>query len=47
VQQQLEVPGTCDRMIGSSPRMQRVYQLVHRVTNLNASVLVTGESGTG
>jgi DNA-binding NtrC family response regulator len=27
--------------------MQRVYQLVHRVTNLNASVLVTGESGTG
>src|ERR1017187_7217107 len=47
VQQQLEVPGTCDRMIGSSPRMQRVYHLVHRVTNLNASVLVTGESGTG
>jgi len=27
--------------------MQRVYQLVHRVANLNASVLVTGESGTG
>jgi DNA-binding NtrC family response regulator len=27
--------------------MQRVYQLVHRVTNLNAAVLVTGESGTG
>jgi DNA-binding NtrC family response regulator len=27
--------------------MQRVYQLIHRVTNLNASVLVTGESGTG
>jgi DNA-binding NtrC family response regulator len=47
VQQQLEVPGTCDKLIGSSPQMQRVYQLVHRVTNLNASVLVTGESGTG
>jgi DNA-binding NtrC family response regulator len=27
--------------------MQRVYQLIHRVTNLNATVLVTGESGTG
>jgi DNA-binding NtrC family response regulator len=27
--------------------MQRVYQLIHRVTDLNASVLVTGESGTG
>src|SRR5271157_2439536 len=30
-----------------SPQMQRVYQLVHRVTNLNAAVLITGESGTG
>jgi DNA-binding NtrC family response regulator len=47
VQQRLEEPGSCDRLIGSSPMMQQVYQLVHRVTNLNASVLVTGESGTG
>jgi DNA-binding NtrC family response regulator len=47
VQQQLEVPGNCDKLIGSSPQMQRVYQLIHRVTDLNASVLVTGESGTG
>jgi DNA-binding NtrC family response regulator len=47
VQQRLEEPGSCDRLIGSSPQMQRVYHLVRRVTNLNASVLVTGESGTG
>ena len=47
VQERLEEPGSCDRLIGSSPQMQRVYELVHRVTNLNASVLVTGESGTG
>jgi len=47
VQERLEEPGSCDRLIGSSPQMQRVYQLVHRVMNLNASVLVTGESGTG
>ncbi len=47
VQQQLEIPVSCDAMIGSSPAMQRVYQLVNRVANLNASVLVTGESGTG
>jgi DNA-binding NtrC family response regulator len=47
VQQRMEEPGSCDRLIGSSPQMQRVYQLVRRVTNLNASVLVTGESGTG
>jgi DNA-binding NtrC family response regulator len=46
-QQRLEAPGSCDLLIGSSPQMQQVYQLVHRVTSLNAAVLVTGESGTG
>jgi len=45
--QQLEENSCCDQMIGSSPQMQQVYDLVHRVANLNASVLVTGESGTG
>jgi DNA-binding NtrC family response regulator len=47
VQQRMEDPGTCDRLIGSGRHMQHVYQMVHRVTNLNAAVLVTGESGTG
>jgi len=47
VQHRLEVPASCDRIIGSSPQMQRVYQLVNSVANLNAAVLVTGESGTG
>lgn len=40
-------PSGCHQMIGSSPQMQQVYDLVHRVANINASVLVTGESGTG
>jgi DNA-binding NtrC family response regulator len=48
VQQKLDSPDqSCDRMIGQSSPMQQVYDLVHRVANLNASVLVTGESGTG
>ncbi len=47
VQQRMEEPAACDQLIGSSPQMKRVYQMVHRVTNLNAAVLVTGESGTG
>src|SRR6266436_3166251 len=34
-------------MIGCSSPMQQVYDLVHRVASLNASVLIVGESGTG
>jgi DNA-binding NtrC family response regulator len=47
VQQKLEEPASCDRLIGGSSQMKRVYQLVRSVTDLNAAVLVTGESGTG
>jgi DNA-binding NtrC family response regulator len=47
VQQRIPEPAACDRLIGSGKHMQRVYQMLHRVTNLNAAVLVSGESGTG
>jgi DNA-binding NtrC family response regulator len=48
VQQRLDdATSSCNQMIGSSPQMQNVYDLVHRVANINTSVLVTGESGTG
>src|SRR6202040_3701288 len=40
-QQQVEEVSSCDQMIGGSPLMQQVYDLVNRVANLNASVLVT------
>lgn len=46
-QQEVTGTGRCDQMIGATPQMQQVYDLVHRVANLDASVLVTGESGTG
>jgi DNA-binding NtrC family response regulator len=47
VQEQLEAVTRCDRMIGSSPQMRQVYEMVRRVAGLSAPVLVTGESGTG
>ena len=34
-------------LIGSSPAMQKVYQLTRRVARSNASVLLLGETGTG
>jgi DNA-binding NtrC family response regulator len=37
----------CDQIIGSSARLQHVYDLIQRVTALNAFVLITGETGTG
>jgi Nif-specific regulatory protein len=36
-----------DSIIGESPKMQEVYRLVERVLNTTATVLLTGESGTG
>jgi DNA-binding NtrC family response regulator len=46
-QQRKEPSSNSHQMIGSSPQMQRVYDLIRRVANIGASVLVTGESGTG
>ncbi len=40
-------PLRCDGLIGSSAEMRTVYDLIHRVASLNASVLITGDSGTG
>ncbi|HEX3571647.1 MAG TPA: sigma-54 dependent transcriptional regulator [Acidobacteriaceae bacterium] len=34
-------------LVGSSPKMKAIYQIIERVAPSNVSVLVTGESGTG
>jgi len=34
-------------MIGESPAMQRIYELIRRIADIPTNVLVTGESGTG
>lgn len=36
-----------EKMIGSSPSMQRLFEQSHRVAQTDATVLITGESGTG
>ena len=34
-------------IVGSSPAMEKVFQIVRKVADTEASVLITGESGTG
>jgi len=36
-----------DGMVGASPKMQDVYHVIDSVASTNATILVTGESGTG
>lgn len=36
-----------EHMIGSSPAMQEVFQMIDRIKDSRASVLIRGESGTG
>jgi DNA-binding NtrC family response regulator len=47
VRRQLENTVGLDQLTGSSAPMQLVYKLIHKVANLDATVLITGESGTG
>lgn len=35
------------QLIGRSPAMQRVYELVEKISDTSSNVLLTGESGTG
>jgi DNA-binding NtrC family response regulator len=39
--------GRFGRLVGASPPMQKVYDLISRVARTEASVLITGETGTG
>lgn len=46
MQQRLRIDAF-EGLIGSSPRMQTVFQLIRKVATSDASVLLLGESGTG
>ena len=44
---QLRDQGVLGPLVGSSPQMKAIFQMIERVAPSNVSVLVTGESGTG
>ena len=44
---QIEESGRFGRLVGASPAMQQIYNLVSRVAPSSATVIITGDSGTG
>ena len=47
LEEQLEGQGSFEGMVGVSAEMQRVYGLVRRLADSDATILVQGETGTG
>ena len=47
LRKELEERFSLDNIIGKSNAMQRVYDLILQVANTDATVLITGETGTG
>src|SRR5262245_42610047 len=47
LRRQLRDSGSFGRMIGASPQMRKVYQVIEQAAQTAASVLIWGESGTG
>jgi len=47
LQSQLEERFGLHSLVGSSPAMQRVYDLIEKLSGSECSVVITGESGTG
>jgi len=47
LRRQLRENGNFGKMIGNSPQMRKVYQVVEQAAPTSASVLIWGESGTG
>ena len=47
LRRQLREHGTFGSLIGNSPEMRKIYQVIEQAAPTGASVLITGESGTG
>jgi len=47
LRQQLRQHGSFGRMVGISPAMRAIYEVIEQAAPTTASILITGESGTG
>ena len=47
LKRQIEASARLDTIVGDSPAIRQVCELIQRVANTDASVLIAGESGTG
>lgn len=47
LRRQLREKGSFGRIIGNSPKMRKIYQVIEQAADTPASVLIIGESGTG
>ncbi len=47
LKKQLRKKYTFSGLIGDSPRMQTVYEMIEKIFDIDSTVLITGESGTG
>jgi DNA-binding NtrC family response regulator len=47
LRRQLREHGTFGSLVGNSPEMRKMYQVIEQAAPTGASVLITGESGTG
>ena len=47
LKRELRQRGSLDNIIGRSPQMQAIYQMIETVSATSSTVLITGESGTG
>ena len=47
LKEEYEIRTRFDSMIGQSPVMQKIFRLIDDIKDVNSSVLITGETGTG